>query len=88
MKRIKCKCATYADDSPTDQFRVFTDAWSSYREHSKLLTKDRYKHLLKLDPHDYKGWAYGLQKAGYATNPNYAKLLITIIEKYQLHKIH
>ncbi len=86
-RQPRCKCAVYADDSPTDRFRVFSDAWSSYREHSLILKKDRYRHLRKLDPRDYKGWAYGLQKAGYATNPNYAKLLISVIERYQLHRI-
>lgn len=86
-RQPKCKCAIYADDSPTDRFRVFSSAWSSYREHSLILKKDRYRHLRKLDPRDYKGWAYGLQKAGYATNPNYAKLLISVIERYQLHRI-
>ena len=40
--------------------------------------------LFKLDPTDYKGWAHGLQKAGYATNPQYAQQLIKIIEDYQL----
>ena len=88
QRKHNCKCATYADDTPKDKFRVFSSAWYSYREHSNILRKDRYKHLLKLDVHDYKSWAYGLQKAGYATNPNYAKLLISIIERYELYKIH
>ena len=85
--RSKCKCAVYADDSPTDRFRVFPSAWFSYREHSLLLASSRYQHLQKLDQRDYKGWAHGLQRAGYATNPNYAKLLISIIERYELHAI-
>lgn len=89
---IKCKansnhrCANYADDDPDDMFRVFNNAWESYREHSKLLTGSRYKHLTKLSRKDYKSWAKGLQRAGYATNKNYAKLIITIIERYKLYK--
>lgn len=89
---IKCKansnhrCANYADDDPDDMFRVFNNAWESYREHSKLLTGSRYKHLTKLSRKDYKAWARGLQKAGYATNKNYAKLIISIVERYKLYK--
>jgi flagellum-specific peptidoglycan hydrolase FlgJ len=89
---IKCKansnhrCANYADDDPDDMFRVFNNAWESYREHSKLLTGNRYKHLTKLSRKDYKSWARGLQRAGYATNKNYAKLIISIVEKYKLYK--
>ena len=80
-----CKCSIYADDKPNDRFRVFKSAWYSYREHSKLLNSPRYKHLHKLKKTDYKGWARGLKKAGYATNPNYDKILIQIIEKYKLY---
>lgn len=81
-----CKCAIYADDKPDDKFRIFKSAWYSYREHSKLLTSPRYKHLHKLKKTDYKGWARGLKKAGYATHPHYDKMLIKIIETYDLHK--
>jgi flagellum-specific peptidoglycan hydrolase FlgJ len=88
---IKCKanskhkCANYADDDPDDMFRVFDSAWESYREHSKLLVGSRYKHLTKLKKSNYKGWARGLKKAGYATNPNYDKLIIAIVERYKLY---
>jgi flagellum-specific peptidoglycan hydrolase FlgJ len=85
-KCLGCRCANYTDDDKYDMFRIFDSAWYSFREHSKLLMGDRYKHLLKLDPSDYKGWARGLQKAGYATNKKYAETLIAIIEKMDLHK--
>lgn len=84
---IGCKCANYADDDPNDMFRVYKSAWESYRDHSKLIVNTpRYKKLLRLKRTDYKGWSHGLQKAGYATNKQYAKILINIIQKYKLHK--
>ena len=79
-----CKCATYADDKPNDQFRVFKSAWYSYREHSKLVTSGRYSHLKKHNK-DYRKWAKGLKKAGYATHPKYAQMLIAVIERHKLH---
>jgi flagellum-specific peptidoglycan hydrolase FlgJ len=86
-KCLNCLCRNYADDSPYDMFRVFKSAWESYREHSKLLVgAERYKFLFKLKKTDYKGWARGLQKAGYATSKTYSKSLISIIEKYKLQK--
>lgn len=70
-------------------FRSFDNAFQSYVAHSEFLTdpkkKDRYGMLFLLDKSDYKSWAKGLRKAGYATDPNYPKKLIEIIEKYQLH---
>jgi len=89
---IKCrsssqKCVNYADDKPTDQFRVFKSAWYSYREHSILLSSSsRYSSLFKLKRTDYKRWARGLQRAGYATSKKYASSLIKIIERYNLQK--
>ena len=85
--RSKCKgctCRNYTDDSAYDMFRVFESAWESYREHSILLTGARYKHLLALEVTDYKNWAHGLKKAGYATDKRYAEKLITIIEYLKL----
>lgn len=87
--RSKCKgctCRNYTDDSAYDMFRVFDSAWESYREHSILLTGDRYKHLLKLDKTDYISWAHGLKKAGYATDKRYAEKLIKIIEVLSLQQ--
>lgn len=81
-----CTCRNYSDDDIYDMFRVFDSAWESYREHSKLLQMDRYKSLKKLGTKDYKGWAAGLKKAGYATDKNYHKKLIQIIEELDLHQ--
>lgn len=70
-------------------FRVFEDASSSYSAHSQFLLDPaktfRYGPLFKLDKTDYRSWAWGLRKAGYATNPAYANLLINIIETYGLY---
>lgn len=85
-KCLGCRCANYTDDDKYDMFRIFDSAWYSFREHSKLLTGNRYKHLLKLDITDYKNWARGLQSAGYATNQKYGVTLINVIEKLELYK--
>lgn len=74
-----CTCRNYHDDDIYDMFRVFTDPMESYREHSILLNNNRYKKLKKFGK-DYKSWAYGLKKAGYATDKKYAEKLIMIIE--------
>lgn len=84
-KCLGCRCANYTDDSRYDMFRIFKSPWYSFREHSKLLTSRRYKHLLKLPRSDYKNWAHGLQAAGYATDKKYAKKLIKIIESLNLY---
>ncbi|MCB0547829.1 MAG: glucosaminidase domain-containing protein [Phaeodactylibacter sp.] len=75
-----CTCRNYTDDDIYDMFRVFDSPGESYREHSTLLTSARYKHLLQLRKTDYKKWAHGLKKAGYATDKRYAEKLIKIIE--------
>ena len=71
-------------------FRAFSSAEESFIAHSEFLrdpTKaNRYGNLFTLAPDDYKGWAYGLQSAGYATNPSYAKLLLKIIDEQHLHQ--
>lgn len=85
-KCLGCRCANYTDDDKYDMFRIFESPWYSFREHSKLLTGRRYRHLLKLEITDYKNWARGLQSAGYATNKKYAKTLIAVIEKLELYK--
>jgi flagellum-specific peptidoglycan hydrolase FlgJ len=83
----KGHCVNQSDDTHKDFFRIYENVWSSYRDHSEFLMKPRYKHLLKLKKSDYKGWAKGLSKAGYATDSDYAKKLINVIEKYELHKL-
>lgn len=66
-------------------FKKYMTVGDCYANHSHfLVTKQWYRPLFKLSKQDYKAWAKGLQKAGYATDPNYATKLITIIEKYQL----
>lgn len=73
------------DDEKNECFRSYKKAEESYHDHSIFLTsRDRYADLFKLKITDYKGWAKGLSKAGYATNPRYPELLIRIIERYNL----
>ncbi len=75
------------DDAKNECFRKYSSVLQSYRDHSEYLkTKKRYASLFNLKITDYKGWAKGLKAAGYATNPNYAKELINIIEDYELYK--
>ena len=81
-----CTCRNYSDDDIYDMFRVFDSPANSYREHSELLISKRYKHLLKLKKTDYKKWARGLKKAGYATDKRYAEKLVKIIETLKLYK--
>jgi flagellum-specific peptidoglycan hydrolase FlgJ len=90
---IKCKASWTGqtlyedDDAPQECFRKYDAAIDSYRDHSDfLMNNKRYAFLFDLDSKDYKSWAYGLKKAGYATNPQYPELLITFIEKHKLHK--
>lgn len=82
--RGRGKYAVYADDTPRDKFQVYKSAWWSYRDHSKLLTSKHYRHLTKLSRLNYKAWAKGLKKCGYATEKKYAEILISVIEKYDL----
>ena len=87
---IKCHNWTgekiYADDDAKGEcFRKYKTADLSYRDHSDFLRyNDRYKFLFDLEPTDYKAWAYGLKKAGYATDKEYAEKLIRVIETYRL----
>ena len=88
---IKCqsdwtgKRYTYQDDDNNNCFRWYDSVSESYRDHSKfLMTRPRYAFLFTLNPTDYVGWAQGLKQAGYATNPQYARILIRLIEDYKL----
>lgn len=88
---IKChsdwsgKRMYHDDDRRDDCFRVYRNVEGSFEDHSLFLTThSRYAFLFDLKPNDYKGWAKGLKKAGYATNPAYAEKLIEIIERYDL----
>jgi LysM repeat protein len=90
---IKCKSTwtgesvRHTDDAPNECFRKYPNAADSYKDHSDYLkTSPRYASLFELDPSDYKGWAYGLKRAGYATNPRYPQIVISNIEKYNLQQ--
>ena len=73
------------DDKKGECFRKYSKASDSYRDHSLFLTeRGRYSFLFEYNNTDYKKWAKGLKKAGYATNPKYSTLLIDLIEKYNL----
>ena len=74
------------DDAKDDCFRVYSNPDESYRDHSEFLKRKRYAALFELEKDDYKGWAKGLKAAGYATNPKYPDLLISLIERYSLHQ--
>jgi LysM repeat protein len=76
-----------ADDTPNDCFRKYKNVEDSYRDHSEFLAYgSRYKALFDLSVTDYKGWARGLQKSGYATDKAYANKLIKLIEDYELYR--
>ncbi|MCF8303328.1 MAG: glucosaminidase domain-containing protein [Bacteroidales bacterium] len=76
------------DDLPNECFRKYNSVEQSYKDHSQFLTSGRrYSRLFDLNVTDYKGWARGLKRAGYATNPQYAQLLIGIIERYDLDRL-
>ena len=88
---IKCKSTwtgatiTHADDRPDDCFRVYESGEASFRDHAEFLSEGkRYEFLFAYDDDDYKNWAKGLKKAGYATAPDYAERLIGTIERYNL----
>ena len=75
------------DDAKGECFRKYKDASQSFEDHAKFLEKPRYAALFELSPTDYKGWAHGLKKAGYATDPSYPQKLIGLIERYELYKL-
>ncbi|MFT5183321.1 MAG: LysM repeat protein [Flavobacteriales bacterium] len=72
------------DDKKNECFRKYDDAADSFNDHADFLMKKRYASLFDLRITDYKGWAKGLKKCGYATNPKYAHRLIDIIEANDL----
>jgi LysM repeat protein len=76
------------DDRAKECFRKYNTPEGSFSDHSDFLRyRDRYAGLFSLSATDYKGWAHGLKKAGYATNPVYAELLIKIIEENKLYEL-
>jgi LysM repeat protein len=92
---IKCKSSWtgdkvyHNDDAEGECFRKYGDAKASYLDHSNYLkSQPRYAFLFEYDTNDYAAWAWGLKKAGYATNPIYAQTLIKYIEAYQLNELN
>ena len=90
---IKCKnewtgAKVYHDDDlKSECFRSYTTPEESFKDHSDFLkTREPYAFLFDLDPKDYKGWAYGLKKAGYATEKDYPARLIKLIDDYNLNQ--
>jgi len=90
---IKChsswkgKKVYHDDDRRNECFRKYPSAEGSFNDHSKFLTsRGRYEFLFDLRPDDYKAWAKGLKKAGYATDRKYPKKLISFIENFELYK--
>jgi flagellum-specific peptidoglycan hydrolase FlgJ/LysM repeat protein len=90
---IKCKdtwtgSVVYHDDDERGEcFRSYNKPEDSYKDHSDFLhNSPRYAFLFKIDPTDYQSWAYGLKKAGYATNIRYSQILIKLIEDYNLQQ--
>ena len=88
---IKCKdewrgeSVSHDDDARGECFRKYSAPEDSYRDHSDFLkNRPNYASLFTLDPTNYQAWAYGLKKAGYATNPKYAQILIKLIQDYSL----
>ena len=76
------------DDEHDECFRKYKTATESFRDHSDFLTsRIRYQFLFDYGIKDYRKWAYGLKKAGYATDPQYPERLIKIIEEFQLHNL-
>jgi LysM repeat protein len=88
---LKCKAewtgmtVKHTDDAPNECFRKYSSPDDSYKDQSDYLKNTpRYASLFQLDPTDYKSWATGLKRAGYATNPKYAPVLIKLIEDFNL----
>jgi len=90
---IKCKkewrgeTFAHTDDAPNECFRKYSCAKDSYKDHSDYLkSAPRYASLFQLEPTDYAGWAKGLKRCGYATNPQYAQKLIKMVEDFNLQE--
>ena len=90
---IKCKLewtgekVYHDDDTKQECFRSYPDAAASYKDHSDFLkNRPYYTDLFKLDPTDISGWAYGLKKAGYATEKDYPERLLSVIKDYDLNQ--
>ena len=77
------------DETVKSRFRCYNSPEESFKDHAKLLSTSKYyRNLFKINIYDYRGWAYGLKKAGYATSPTYAQALIGLIDHYKLYSIN
>jgi len=77
------------DEKTKSRFRCYNSADESFRDYARLLSTSKYyRNLFKINIYDYRGWAYGLKKAGYATSPTYAQALIGLIDHYKLYTIN
>ena len=89
---IKChsdwkgKRVYYDDDKKDDCFRKYNKPEDSFEDHARFLKRARYASLFELKVTDYRGWAKGLKRCGYATDKSYANKLIQTIELYELYK--
>lgn len=84
----KCRkghCSNHFDDHHKDFFRIFKSPWESWRAHSVMISSGRYASLKK-NGIDYRKWAVGLKKKGYATDAHYDQKLIDMIERYKLYR--
>ena len=87
-KDWKGKKIFHDDDEENECFRSYSNPVKSYKDHSLFLAnRDRYRFLFDLNSKDYKSWAEGLKKAGYATDPEYSKKLISLIERFNLSPV-
>jgi flagellum-specific peptidoglycan hydrolase FlgJ len=75
----------FADDKPTDRFKVYESNWYSFRDHSQFLMGKRYKRCRECGD-DWKCWVRNLKRCGYATSNTYTKNLTSIIKKYKLYQ--
>lgn len=77
------------DETVKSRFRCYASADESYRDYARLLSTSRYyRALFEISIYDYRAWAHGLKKAGYATAPDYAQALIGLIDHYKLYAIN
>ena len=87
-KDWKGKKIYHDDDEENECFRSYRNPVKSYKDHSLfLVNRDRYRFLFDLKRKDYKSWAEGLKKAGYATDPEYSQKLISLIERFSLSEL-
>jgi len=87
-KDWKGKKIFHDDDKENECFRSYRNPVKSYKDHSLfLVNRDRYRFLFDLNSKDYRSWAEGLKQAGYATDPEYSKKLISLIERFKLSKL-